>query len=146
MSNRLEAYFTKAEEDRIIHAIREAELLTSGEIRVHVSQKDSMDALKTTKNLFYELRMFNTKHRNGVLLHISLASKNFAIYGDEGIHQVVPENFWDETRNIIQQHCIKGDLVKGICEGIGYVGEQLKTHYQWQINDENELPDEISYD
>lgn len=146
MSNRLEAYFSKAEEDRIIHAIREAEALTSGEIRVHISQKRTADALKTTKDLFYELRMFNTKHRNGVLLHISLASKNFAIYGDEGICEVVPEHFWQETRNIIQRHCIAGDLVLGICEGVRYVGEQLKTHYQWQINDENELPDDISYD
>ncbi|MDG4950386.1 TPM domain-containing protein [Weeksellaceae bacterium KMM 9724] len=146
MSENIASYFNKAEENRIIDAIQAAEAQTSGELRVHVSHKKDADALKTTQELFNELRMFNTRHRNGVLIHISIASKAFAIYGDKGINKVVPNNFWETTRNIIQEHFVNGNMVEGICAGIESVGEQLKEHFPWQTDDINELPDEITYD
>lgn len=146
MSENLASYFSKAEENRIINAIQSAEAQTSGELRVHVSHRKDTDALKTTQELFNELRMFNTRHRNGVLIHISITSKAFAIYGDKGINKVVPNNFWETTRNIIQEHFVKGNMVEGICAGVASIGEQLKEHFPWQNNDINELPDEITYD
>lgn len=146
MPKNLEAIFSKAEEDRIIDTIREAEANTSGEIRVHLSQKSTQNAMETTKQLFNELRMFNTTNRNAVLLHISLGSKSFAIYGDKGIHQVVPDHFWENTRNVMTKHFRAGDLIEGICAGVTYVGEQLKAHFPWKTDNVNELSDDISYD
>lgn len=145
-SNENEAYFNAYDENQIIDSIRAAEAMTSGEIRVHISRQKDPDALNTTQYLFKELRMFNTKNRNAVLLHISLSSKSFAIYGDIGIHRVVPEDFWESTKNIMQNHFQQGNLVQGICEGIKSVGEQLKTHFPWSDLDENQLPDNITYD
>lgn len=144
--NKPQAYFNLDDENRIIDAIRKAEAMTSGEIRVHISRKKDPDALNTTRYLFHELRMFNTQHRNAVLLHISVTSKSFAIYGDKGINELVPSDFWQVTKNIMQNHFKQGNLVKGICEGIHSVGEQLKTHFPWTEVDGNQLPDNITYD
>lgn len=145
-SNKPQNYFNLDEENRIIDAIRNAEALTSGEIRVHISQKKDADALQTTRLLFHELRMFNTRNRNAVLLHIAMNSKSFAIYGDQGIHQVVPDDFWENTKNIMQNHFKQGNFVTGICEGVISIGKQLKIHFPWTESDENQLPDNITYD
>lgn len=146
MSEPTASNFSLHDEERIIAAIRDAENMTSGEIRVHISQKADTDALDVTKNIFKELRMFNTRERNGVLIHISLNSKSFAIYGDEGIHQKVGDDFWRETRDLMLGHFKTGNLIDGICEGVRHVGEKLKTHFPWNERDLNELSDEISYD
>ena len=146
MAKNVEAYFSQEEEQRIIQSIRDAEETTSGEIRVHISQKTDVHALDTTKNIFQELRMYNTQQRNGVLIHISIASKTFAIYGDVGIDQKVPIDFWETTKDLMQNHFKAGNLVEGICTGVANVGIELKEHFPWDNNDRNELSDELSYD
>jgi uncharacterized membrane protein len=40
--------------------------------------------------------MEQTKDRNGVLLYIAMESKQLAIYGDEGIHKIVGQDYWNE--------------------------------------------------
>lgn len=139
-------YFTKEEEHQIVSSIKEAEKMSSGEIRVHISTSSDTGSLEAAKKVFNDLRMYNTQYRNGVLLHISMASKTFAIYGDEGIDQVVPPNFWESTRDIIQQHLKKGEIAQGICEGVQNVGKIMKAHFPLDIVDQNELSDEITYD
>lgn len=146
MSEPIDKYFSQVDEEHIIAAIREAENMTSGEIRVHISQKADTDALEVTRDIFKELRMYNTQDRNGVLIHISLASKTFAIYGDEGIHRIAGNDFWEETRDLMRQHFVEGQLVDGICEGVKHVGELLKIHFPWNETDINELSDDITYD
>ncbi|MDO5656048.1 MAG: TPM domain-containing protein [Flavobacteriaceae bacterium] len=146
MAEKKYTYFSLQDEERIIHAIRDAENMTSGEIRVHISLKSDTDALEVTKAIFNELRMYNTRQRNGVLIHISVSSKTFAIYGDEGIHQKVGDDFWEETRDLMLQHFTENQLVTGICEAVQHVGEKLKIHFPWNDRDLNELSDEITYD
>lgn len=146
MPKETEAYFSEAEEVRIVDAIRAAEVMTSGEIRVHISKRSDTDALEATKDIFAEMRMYNTQQRNAVLVHISLTSKTFAIYGDEGINRKVAYDFWESTRNVMQKHFSEGHLVDGICEGVRMVGDQLKAHFPWDEKDLNELSDDITYD
>lgn len=139
-------YFSIEEEQKIVESIRDAENMTSGEIRVHISKKPDDDALETAKRIFKKLQMYKTKYRNGVLLHISMGSKTFSIYGDKGINDVVPINFWESTRDIIQQHFKNGEIAQGICAGIHNVGKVMKEYFPLDIDDKNELSDEISYD
>lgn len=146
MAETPQAYFTVAEEHEIVSAIRSAEKMTSGEIRVHVSQSPDTDSLEATKTIFEELRMYNTQHRNGVLIHISLSSKTFSIFGDEGINQVVSNDFWESTKDLMQVHFKKEEMVDGICAGVRNVGIELKQHFPIDIDDKNELSDDISYD
>jgi uncharacterized membrane protein len=91
------------------------------------------------------LGMDKTKERNGVLIYVAVKEKKFAIVGDEGINKVVPEDFWESTKEIIKLHLSKGELVAGLEAGIAEVGIQLKQFFPYQSDDENELPNEISY-
>ena len=89
--------------------------------------------------------MLETKDRNGVLIYLSVNDRKFAIIGDGGINKVVPEGFWNEIKEMMIGHFIKGEFAIGLINGIEKAGEQLKQYFPWQENDINELPDEISY-
>ena len=138
-------FFNKDEEARIVGAIREAERATSGEIRVHVEVGARKPALQVAQRLFHELGMDETQDRNGVLILLAVDRREFAILGDEGINQVVPADFWDAERDLMQEHFRRGDFATGIELAIQQIGRNLKTYFPYQSDDVNELPDEISY-
>lgn len=143
--SKVEDFLTKEEEQEIISAIKIAELNTSGEIRVHIeasSRKD--DAFNRALEVFHSLNMNITKQQNAVLIYVAVEDHKFVIYGDQGINKVVPANFWDTTKNTMQNHFKEGNFKKGIVEGILKAGEELKTHFPWQTDDEDELSNEIS--
>ncbi len=142
--SKVEAFLSTEEEQDIIEAIQNAEKNTSGEIRVHVEQSSKTDAYKRAMEVFHDLKMDNTKLRNGVLIYVAVADKTFAIYGDKGINTVVADNFWQTTRDTIQQHFKSGNFKQGLVEGIKEAGAQLKTYFPWQQDDTNELSNEIS--
>jgi uncharacterized membrane protein len=138
-------FFSKEEEALIVESIRKAELATSGEIRVHVEVGAEAPAISVAKRVFFQLGMDKTSDRNGVLILLEVDRREFAIIGDEGIDKVVPADFWDSTRDIMQRYFREGEFAKGIELAIGEVGTQLKTYFPYQSDDVNELPDEISY-
>ena len=143
--SKVEDFLTKEEEQEIISAIKIAELNTSGEIRVHIeasSRKD--DAFNRALEVFHSLNMNITKQQNAVLIYVAVEDHKFVIYGDQGINKVVPANFWNTTKNTMQNHFKEGNFKKGIVEGVLKAGEELKAHFPWQTDDENELSNEIS--
>jgi uncharacterized membrane protein len=94
--------------------------------------------------VFYELEMNKTKDANGVIIYVAVKDKKFAIYGDIGINNVVPSDFWESTKNIMTNHFKNGNFKDGLVEGITKAGEKLKHFFPFQENDTNELPNEIS--
>lgn len=142
--SKVETFLTKIEEEEIVSAIKAAETNTSGEIRVHIEASSEKEHYKRALEVFYLLKMEETKDRNGVLLYVAVTDKKFVIYGDEGIHNKVAEGFWDATKNTIQNHFKKGNFKQGIIDGILNAGEELKVHFPLQIDDENELSNKVS--
>ncbi len=140
----VESFLTAEEEQEIVDAILEAEQDTSGEIRVHLEYSDRGNPIKRARKLFHRLKMDNTRERNGVLLYIAVHDHHFVICGDKGIDQVVPEGFWDSTRDIIQGHFRKGAFKEGIIAGVRSAGQELKAHFPWRPDDTNQLSDAIS--
>lgn len=138
-------FFSKDEEKRIVQTIREAEKLTSGEIRVHLDRNYEGSILGAAYRTFLALGMERTKERNGVLIFIVPDRHEFAIYGDRGINEKVPPNFWEEVRNVMQSNFRNAMFAEGICQGVKLAGEKLREHFPWTDGDKNELPDEISY-
>ncbi len=138
-------FFSKEEKDDIQLAIKSAELDTSGEIRVHIERRCKGDAKDQAAFLFKQLEMHRTMQRNGVLFYLAVENRKFAILGDVGINQVVPENFWDDIRDQMLDHFRDGHFAEGLIEGITLAGRQLKAHFPYQRDDVNELPDEISF-
>jgi len=138
-------FFSKEEEKGIIQAIQAIENKTSGEIRVHLQRSCDGPVMKVAEQVFLELGMQNTERRNGVLFFIVPKEHKFAILGDSGLDEVVPESFWADVRNIMQDHFKKGEFAVGITKGIHMVGDYLQHYFPVQKDDENELSDDISY-
>lgn len=140
-------FFSREEEQQIIRAIGQAEKQTSGEIRVHLDGHSDMDnVLKKAEKTFTRLGMDQTAERNGVMIFIAPRARSFAILGDQGIDDVVPSDFWAEERDILQAHFKNGQFAEGVIKVVEQVGTKLKTFFPYQSDDENELPDEISYE
>lgn len=143
---RLDDFISIPDQGRVVDAIGDAEKMTSGEIRVHVTPKCGKDVMKAAAKTFNHLRMFKTRHRNGVLIYVAFESRKFAILGDAGINAVVPENYWEDEKNTLLEYLKKGDPATGMCKVIASVGEKLKTYFPCEEDDENELSNEISYE
>lgn len=142
--SKVEAFLTAEEEREVIDAILEAETNTSGEIRVHIERGMHGDHLARAKEVFHRTKMDNTRDRNGVLFYVAVEDRKFVVFGDEGINNVVPKGFWDQTRDIVESAFKKGQFKQGLVDGILNAGEELKDHFPWTRDDDNELSDEIS--
>lgn len=142
--SKVEEFLTKAEEQQIVEAIGKAEKNTSGEIRVHIEKQTSVAAIDRAMEVFRTLNMENTQERNGVIIYVAVKSKQFAIYGDKGINEKVTSDFWDSTKDAIQNHFQDGNFKQGLIDGILKAGEQLKTHFPYHDEDIDELSNEIS--
>lgn len=140
----VESFLSKQEESEIVAAILEAEKDTSGEIRVHLEHSFKGDHMKRAQELFYRLKMDNTRESNGVLLYIAVHDHRFVIIGDSGINKRVPDDFWDQTRDLIAQNFKNGKFKKGIIAGVLSAGNELKKHFPWKPGDTNELSNEVS--
>ena len=145
MSPSAKNFFTKEEKESITQAIRNAELDTSGEIRLHVESKCKEEVLDRAAFLFEKLGMEKTELRNGVLFYLAVNSRKFAILGDGGINKIVPDDFWDNIKNMMQEHFIKGEFTLGLIKGIEEAGKILKIYFPYSKDDVNELSDDISF-
>ena len=132
-------------QDTIEKAIQDAELLTSGEIRIHVDEKCGAPALERAAALFHSLGMDATAERNGVLIYLNLQGHQFAIIGDAGIHAIVKQDFWDSTKELMQNHFRHGHFLDGLLAGVQEAGKQLQQHFPRRHDDKNELADHLSY-
>ncbi len=142
--SRVEDFLTIEEEQEIVEAILAAEKNTSGEIRVHIEAHTRIDHYKRAKEVFHLLKMDNTKEENGVLIYVAVNDRKFAICGDKGMDKVVPKDFWESTKNIIEGHFKNGAFKTGIVAGIHKAGTELAHHFPWKHDDTNELSNEIS--
>jgi uncharacterized membrane protein len=137
-------FFTQDQKLAITKAITQSELQTSGEIRLHIDSNCEVNVLDSATLIFRKLKMHKTELRNGVLFYLAVTDKKFAILGDKGINEKVPENFWDNIKELMLDYFKKQQFTEGLCKGIEMAGEKLKTHFPLQSNDNNELTNEIS--
>jgi uncharacterized membrane protein len=135
---------TEKDKDLIQDAIAQAELQTSGEIRVHIDKECEVDPVKRAIEVFEELKMHETELRNGVLIFIAFSNQKLAIIGDKGINELVPSNFWDSTRDAMIQLFKEGKFTEGICAAVNEAGKQLSTYFPLEEGDVNELSNKIS--
>jgi uncharacterized membrane protein len=139
-------FLTKEQKLQIAEAIKIAEHATSGEIRVHLELQCKVNVLERASFIFAKLGMHKTALRNGVLFYLAVEDKKFAILGDVGINKVVPPGFWDQIKSSMQEKFEIGKFANGLVKGIIMTGDFLKTHFPYEVDDVNELPDDISYD
>jgi uncharacterized membrane protein len=135
---------TEAEKQRLVQAIRAAERLTSGEIRLYVeSHCKFVNPIDRAEIIFLQLGMDKTKRSNGVLLYIALKDRQYAIVGDKGIHEKVGDEFWQQQSRLLLSHFAGQRIVDGIEACIKEIGKSLCQHFPFEAGDEDELPNDI---
>ena len=138
--------FSKAEKEILVSAIRQSEAKTSGEIRVFIEGYCTMgNAYERAKEVFTELKMTKTKHRNAVLLYIALDERVLAMYCDTAIYALTGLGYWQDEVSILTSHFKEDKYVQGIEKCILQIGNCLAEHYPFENNDKNELPDDIVF-
>jgi uncharacterized membrane protein len=131
---------------RIADAITDAERHTTGEICVHVTPRCRGNVMKRAVRTFDRLHLYTTKRRNAVLIFIAYEDRKFAILGDTGINEVVPDGFWDGEVEELGRYLTAGRPVDGICAIIARMGERLSQYFPGERDDENELSNEVTFD
>ena len=146
MSESAKDFFSGEQRDDIKQAIMNAELDTSGEIRVHIDSKCKGEVMDRAFEVFRKLKIHETGLRNGVLFYLAVKNRKFAIIGDKGINEVVPEDFWEVLKSDMLDAFREGKFTDGLIDGITRTGIHLKEHFPYQTEDVNELSDEISFE
>ena len=139
------SFFSDEERKALVAAIAEAEGMTSGEVRVHIEPSTKGKAvLDRAVEVFTKLDIQKTAARNGVLIYVAHEDHLLAIIGDKGINEVVPDNFWESTKDTMLEHFKKGEFFQGLLFAIKSSGDQLKHYFPSENNDKNELHNDIS--
>lgn len=139
-------FFSAEQKELIQQAIVDAELNTSGEIRVHIENHCRGEVLDRAAFIFKKLEMHKTEQRNAVLFYVAVKDRKFALIGDSGINFLVEENFWNDVKSLLLDHFKTGLFTEGLVVGIEKAGEKLKRHFPYQSDDFNELSNEISFE
>lgn len=140
-------FFTEDEKKQIEEAIRSTERRTSGEIRVFVESRCRyVDPLDRAAEIFFNLKMNETKDRNAVLLYIAMKDRQLAVFGDEGIHKKVGTDYWNKEVNLLINEFNAAHYGDGISQCVRDIGEALHQHFPFDNGtDKNELPDDIIF-
>ena len=104
-----------------------------------------MDALDRAIELFPQLGMHATEERNGVLVYVAIKDHQLAVLGDQGIHQKVGSQYWNNEVMKMIRDFNRDDYAKGIAGCVEDIGEALREHFPYTDKDKNELSDEIHF-
>ena len=140
-------FFTVTEKQLIVDAISSAERMTSGEVRVFVESRCSyMDAIDRAAELFFKTKMDKTDDRNAVIVYVAMKDRQLAVFGDEGIHKKVGNEYWNAAVQKMIQNFNRDNYAAGISDVIMDIGEALTKHFPYNKDtDKNELPDDIVF-
>lgn len=142
--------FPKKSLDAITQAIRHSESAHDGEIRFAVESGLSGTPLYQGKSareraidVFSELRMWDTEHRNGVLIYLLMADRSVEIVADRGVHAKTGTPEWEKICHAMECAFHDGNYETGAIQGIQAVTHLLTKHFPASGARRNELPDEI---
>ncbi|MCH1534577.1 MAG: TPM domain-containing protein [Schleiferiaceae bacterium] len=145
MSDYIRTLLSEKQEQALVHAISQAELHTSGEIRIHLEKSiGNSSAQQRAKKWFGKLEMHKTAEKNGVLFYLAIKDRKLAIWAGEGINAKVPANFWQEIINLIIAEFKVEHFSEGLIAGVEKTGQALGEFFPRQDDDIDELSNEIS--
>jgi uncharacterized membrane protein len=141
-----DAFVSALDDERIVAAIREAEVLSRGEIRVHVAEREVTDPRTEAAVVFERLGMADTAERTGVLLFVAPESQSITVIGDREAHERCGEAFWAAVVEAVREEFRAGRYTEGIVAGVHAVADELARHFPRRPGetDRNELPDGVS--
>jgi uncharacterized membrane protein len=125
----------KVDHERVVAAIRAAEIGTSGEIRVLVARHRVKDPVAAAQAYFDSLGMANSPHRNGILIFVAPRSRKFAVIGDSAVHEKCGDAFWIALSEAMADYFRRGQFTDGVVHGIERAGELLARTFPRSFDD-----------
>jgi uncharacterized membrane protein len=105
-----------------------------------------VNAIDRAVEIFENLQMQNTELRNATLVYVAIKDRQLAVFGDEGIHQKVGNEYWANQVMKMINAFNRDNIAEGIRQCVLNIGEALATHFPYDRNtDKNELPDDIVF-
>jgi uncharacterized membrane protein len=140
-------FFSEEEKKLIVAAIGEAEMQTSGEIRLYVESRCRfVDPIDRAAEVFAILKMDRTAAHNAVLIYLAVKDRQLAVFGDQGIHEKVGEEFWQEEVKHMLTRFQQDHYAEAVVKVVTDIGAALKQHFPYDRQiDINELPDDIVF-
>ena len=132
----------------IENAIKASETAHVGEIRFAV--EGALDGVPLFKgqsareraiDLFSQLRVWDTRHNNGLLIYLLLADRAVEIVADRGIHEKVSSQDWIKICQQMETAFRQSSYESGVVSGIEAVTQHLVQHFPAGGQNGNELPD-----
>jgi uncharacterized membrane protein len=139
-------FLTPEESQQLASAIEYAEKQTSGEIKVVLVRHCWVDISAKAATVFMKHNLHKTEQRNCVLVMLVLANREFIIHGDEGIHEKVGQQFWNDVRDLMLASFREGNFGEGLSEGVRRIGEKLAEFFPRRADDKDEISDEIAFE
>ncbi len=135
--------------DEMASAIAVGEQTHRGEIRFAVESRlaplalrDGLDAPARARQVFAQLRVWDTEYNSGVLFYLLMAEQRIEIVADRGIAARVAPDEWDAICAVMREQYARGQWRDGSLQGIAAAHALLLKHFPG--NDKanpDELPD-----
>lgn len=94
-------------------------------------------------DLFSELRMWDTEHRNGVLIYLLLADRSVEIVADRGVNLKAGDKEWQRICQAMENAYRDQHYLLGTINGIREVNQILLKHFPIREAAKNELPNKV---
>lgn len=147
---RLRRAFPHATLMTIEHEIATSEASHEGEIRFAVELALSgsplyldQSARERAIDLFSELRMWDTEHRNGVLIYLLLADRSVEIVADRGVNLKAGDQEWKRICHAMELAYHDKLYLQGTINGIREVNQILLKHFPGKDVQKNELSNKV---
>jgi uncharacterized membrane protein len=140
------SFLSPVESDLVTEAIGQAERRTSAEIKLVIVRHCWTDIRRKAAKVFRKLGLDKTEQRNCALIMLVTTNREFLIYGDEGIHQKVGQDFWDDVRDAMKAKFREGLIGEGLQQGIRLIGEKLAHFFPYRPGDKDEISDKVAYE
>jgi len=145
---RVRRAFPRAALEAIERAVKASESLHSGQIRFAVEGAlhgarlfHGQSPRERALEVFSLLRMWDTEHRNGVLIYLLLADRAVEIVADRGAHVRVGTDEWRGVCRTMEGYFRKGEYARGAVSGIEAVAHHLARHFPAPPGAARELPE-----
>lgn len=136
---------------RIATAIATSEARHTGEVRFAVESAlhpravlAGMQARDRAHEVFAQLRVWDTRANNGVLLYLLLADHRIEIVADRGFDGLVSAEQWRGACLLVEERLKAGEPEAAVLRGVEALSALVEAHFPRDAGyvDENELPDE----
>ena len=131
---------------RITTKIAAAERMTSAEIKLVIVKHCLTSIKRKALKIIKKYKLDQTSQRNCVLILVVTTNRQFLIYGDQGIHEKVGQDFWEEIEKSITIKFLDNKMGDGLSAGIHLIGTKLAHYFPFQCDDVNEISDNVVFE